>query len=127
MSGFEHMGLRPEILRAIEELGYQTPTPIQQEVIPELLNMAGDLIGLAQTGTGKTAAFGLPLVQLTNLSSRNVQGLILSPTRELAVQIASDLESYAKYVPGLKVLAVYGGAPIVNQINQLKKGVHLVA
>ncbi|HRY98840.1 MAG TPA: DEAD/DEAH box helicase [Bacteroidales bacterium] len=127
MSGFELMGLRPEIMRAIEELGYKTPTPIQIEVVPELLQGGGDMIGLAQTGTGKTAAFGLPLVQNTDTSFRAVQGLILSPTRELAVQIATDIESYARYTPGLKVLAVYGGANIVAQMKQLKGGVHLVA
>lgn len=127
MSGFETMGLRPEILEAIASLGYVTPTPIQEMVIPEILKGQQDVIGLAQTGTGKTAAFGLPILQLVDAQQRGIQALILSPTRELAVQIASDLESYSTQIRGIKVMAVYGGASIQPQITALKRGVHIVA
>lgn len=126
MSGFEEMGLRPEILKAIQELGYEQPTPIQQAMIPELLGTSNDFVGLAQTGTGKTAAFGLPMVQQFNPENRSIQALVLSPTRELAIQIGKDLEGYAKYLPKFKVGLVYGGANIVQQIKQLEKGVNVV-
>lgn len=127
MSGFETMGLRPEILEAIASLGFITPTPIQELVIPEILKGRQDVIGLAQTGTGKTAAFGLPILQLVDPQQKGIQALILSPTRELAVQIASDIESYATRSRGIKVMAVYGGANIQTQITGLKRGVHIVA
>jgi ATP-dependent RNA helicase DeaD len=127
MSGFETMGLRPEILEAIASLGFVKPTPIQELVIPEILQPKQDVIGLAQTGTGKTAAFGLPILQLIKPGEKHIQAIILSPTRELAVQITSDLASYSTHLHGIKVLAVYGGASIQPQISALKKGVHIVA
>ena len=126
MTTFKEIGIKDQVLRGIEELGFETPMPIQEEVIPVLLENKGDLVGLAQTGTGKTAAFGLPLIQLTDTSKKYPQALILSPTRELCMQIANDIEKYSKYVKGLKVLAVYGGAAIVNQIRALEKGVHII-
>ena len=117
MLTFEETGLRPEILTAVVELGYEEPTEIQEQSIPVILNSQRDLIALAQTGTGKTAAFGLPLIHQVDPSSRAVQALILCPTRELGIQILGDLEQFAKYVKGLKVSAVYGGTPIQPQIR----------
>ena len=107
-------------------LGYEQPTPIQQLTIPHILEDERDLVALAQTGTGKTAGFGLPIIQLINTADRAVQALILSPTRELALQIASDLQSYARFMPQVRIVAVYGGASIDNQIKELKKGAHIV-
>lgn len=126
MKTFEELGLMPELLEAIAELGYENPMPIQEEVIPYLLESDHDLVALAQTGTGKTAAFGLPLLQKTDLSLQRPQSLILSPTRELCIQIAEDLREYSKYLEGLHVVPVYGGASIRNQIYELRKGVHIV-
>lgn len=120
------MELSPELLRAIEELGFSVPTPIQNKVIPALLEERRDIIGLAQTGTGKTAAFGLPVLQGINLDASYPQMLVLSPTRELCLQITRDLESYGKYLRGLVIVAVYGGAAIDKQINVLKRGAHIV-
>jgi ATP-dependent RNA helicase DeaD len=126
MLTFKETGLPLEILNAIEDLGYEKPTPIQEKAIPAILASNQDLILLAQTGTGKTAAFGLPLVHQTNTESRDVQSLVLCPTRELCMQITRDLESFAKYYRDLDVVAVYGGAPIVNQMRALKKGCQIV-
>ncbi len=126
MTTFKDKGLSPEILQAIGEMGFETPTPIQEKTIPAILENGKDLIALAQTGTGKTAAFGLPILQQVDVKTRNVQSLILCPTRELCLQIAKDLINFTKYQKGLKVLAVYGGTPIVGQLNDLKKGVHIV-
>ncbi len=126
MTTFTDFGLKPEILQGISELGYETPTPIQAKVIPQVLDNRSDIVGLAQTGTGKTAAFGLPLLQWTDTSKRTPTSLVLAPTRELCVQIAKDIESYAKYMGKLKVLAVYGGTSITNQIRDLKNGVHIL-
>ncbi len=123
---FTDMELSPAILQGIEELGFIVPTPIQDKVIPALLEEKRDLIGLAQTGTGKTAAFGLPALQRLRLKDEYPQLLILSPTRELCMQITRDLENYSKYVAGVKIVAVYGGAPIDKQISQLKRGAHIV-
>jgi len=123
---FNEMGLSTEILRGIEELGYETATPIQEKVIPAILEQKRDLIGLAQTGTGKTAAFGLPLLEGINIAAQYPQLLILSPTRELCMQITRDLQSYGKFINGLKIVAVYGGAPIETQMRALKRGVHIV-
>src|SRR5665648_254193 len=109
---FEKMGLSPQILKGIEELGFETATPIQEKVIPYLLEKKHDLIGLAQTGTGKTAAFGLPALQTLKPEAVTPQLLVLSPTRELCMQITRDLENYGKYIEGLRVVAVYGGADI---------------
>ncbi len=126
MTSFSDFGLSPSILEALDELGFQTPTPIQALSIPQLLKSNQDLIALAQTGTGKTAAYGLPIIQLTDLSTNQPQAIILSPTRELCVQISKDLETYAKGVKSFKVLAIYGGASIENQIKALNQGVHVV-
>ncbi len=122
------MGLSPELLRGISGLGFETPTPIQQQVIPAVLENNGrDIIGLAQTGTGKTAAFGLPILQQTDVNDKTVQALIITPTRELCIQIAGDLNKFGKHIKGLKVAAVYGGANIDSQIKQLRAGVHVIA
>jgi len=123
---FNQLELYPELLRATEELDFLVPTPIQQKVIPLLLEEKCDIIGLAQTGTGKTAAFGLPALQNINLDTPHPQLLILSPTRELCMQIARDLESYGKYLRGLTIVSVYGGASIDKQIGILKRGAHIV-
>ena len=126
MKNFEDMGFTPGILKAIRELGFEQPMPVQENVIPLMLGEECDIIALAQTGTGKTAAFGLPLVQTTDTDSNNIQSLILCPTRELCMQITNDLADYSKYTGKLKILAVYGGASIDNQIRALKKGVHII-
>jgi ATP-dependent RNA helicase DeaD len=126
MITFEEMGIETEILKGIKALGFETPMPIQEKVIPVLLETKGDLIGLAQTGTGKTAAFGLPLIQLADPDERHPQALILAPTRELCLQITGDLKNFAKYLPGLQIVAVYGGADIERQIHALKKGAQII-
>jgi ATP-dependent RNA helicase DeaD len=126
MTNFEEMGFTPGILKAIQELGFETPMPVQEKVIPLMLGSEEDIIALAQTGTGKTAAFGLPLVQATDTEINNTQALILCPTRELCMQITGDLTDYARFTGKLKILAVYGGASIDNQIRGLKKGVHII-
>ncbi len=126
MIAFKEMGLSEDILRATDELGFEEPTDIQEKVIPEILNKNGDLIGLAQTGTGKTAGFGLPVIQQMDMSDKSVQVIILCPTRELCLQISKDFKKYSKYVKGFKTLAVYGGANISTQINGLKAGPQVV-
>ena len=126
MKTFEELGVSPEIRRAIEEMGYEQPMPVQEEVIPYLLGENNDVVALAQTGTGKTAAYGLPLIQKTDVSRREPQALILSPTRELCLQIAGDLNDYSKYINGLHVLPVYGGSSIESQIRALKRGVQII-
>ena len=126
MKTFEELGVSPEIRRAIEEMGYENPMPVQEEVIPYLLGENNDVVALAQTGTGKTAAFGLPLIQKIDVKNRIPQSLILCPTRELCLQIAGDLNDYSKYIDGLKVLPVYGGSSIDSQIRSLKRGVHII-
>ncbi len=120
------MGLSPKLLKGVEELGFTNPTPIQKEVIPVVLNSQEDIVGLAQTGTGKTAAFGLPLIEQIDTHDKSIQALILAPTRELAIQIAKDLQAYSKFIDGLKVVPVYGGASIETQIRAIKKGVHII-
>jgi len=126
MIQFEEMGFTPSILKAIQELGFEQPMPVQKKVIPLMLIECNDIIALAQTGTGKTAAFGLPLVQSADTETKNIQALILCPTRELCIQITGDLNDYAKYTGKIKIQAVYGGASIENQIKGLKKGVHIL-
>ncbi|MCJ7446277.1 MAG: DEAD/DEAH box helicase [Bacteroidales bacterium] len=126
MINFEEMGFTPGILKAIQELGFEQPMPVQKKVIPLMLGDESDIIALAQTGTGKTAAFGLPLVQATDTEINSTQALILCPTRELCIQITGDLTDYARFTGKLKILAVYGGASIDNQIRGLKKGVHII-
>jgi ATP-dependent RNA helicase DeaD len=123
---FIEMGFSPELLKGIEKLGFTQPTPIQEKVAPTILTTDKDLVGLAQTGTGKTAAFGLPLIELTDVAQNEVQTLILAPTRELCMQITKDLESFSKYTKGLKVVAIYGGAPIETQLKKLRDGVHII-
>ncbi len=120
------MGVSPEIRRAIEEMGYAEPMPVQEEVIPYLLGENNDIVALAQTGTGKTAAFGLPLIQKIDVRRREPQSLILCPTRELCLQIAGDLNDYSRYIDHLRVLPVYGGSSIESQIKALKRGVHII-
>ena len=126
MNKFEGLGLSQPTLDAILALGFETPTQIQQEAIPKLLKNNQDFIGLAQTGTGKTAAFGLPLMDLVDANVKHTQALIMAPTRELCVQITAQIESFAKFQKGLKTLAVYGGADIRRQMTALKKGVHVI-
>ena len=123
---FEELGVRDDLLLAIEELGYESPMPVQERVIPHLLHAESDVVALAQTGTGKTAAFGLPTLQRTDTSINATQALILDPTRELCLQTASDLADYAKYIDGVKILPVYGGSSIESQIRALSKGVHII-
>lgn len=126
MMTFEEIGIRQELVKAVTELGYQTPMPVQEQVIPVILNSKQDIVALAQTGTGKTAAFGLPLLSLTDVHSGSTQVLILSPTRELCLQIAKDLVNYSKFLPELRVVAVYGGASIDTQIRDLKRGAQVI-
>ena len=126
MTTFHEFGLNPNILRAIGDLSFETPTPIQSKVIPLLQADKQDLIALAQTGTGKTAAFGLPILQMLNAEKRHTQALILSPTRELCIQICEDLHSYSKYIKNVNITPVYGGASIVNQIRQLERGSQII-
>jgi ATP-dependent RNA helicase DeaD len=123
---FEELGIAAPIIKAIREMGFESPMPVQEEVIPLLLGEENDVIALAQTGTGKTAAFGLPVLQKTEVSIAQPQTLILCPTRELCLQIADDLNDYSKYMEQLKILPVYGGSSIESQIKTLKRGVHVV-
>jgi ATP-dependent RNA helicase DeaD len=126
MSTFEGLGLQENLLKAISTLGYTQPTPIQEKAIPVLLSGTKDLVGLAQTGTGKTAAFGLPLLQLLKVEQRFPQALVVCPTRELCIQIVSEIELFKKFVTGVQVLAVYGGTSIGMQIRDLRRGVQIV-
>ncbi len=126
MEKFKELGLEGEILKGIEDLGFETPSPVQEKVIPVILGEENDLVALAQTGTGKTAAFGLPLLQKLDTSLNSIQVLILSPTRELCVQIGKDLQNYGKYRKDIRVTCVYGGAEIRKQIRELERGVHVL-
>ena len=126
MNAFEALGLNEQLVQAITEMGFENPTPIQEQAIPVLLSGTTDFVGLAQTGTGKTAAFGLPVIQLINIAERHPQALIVCPTRELCLQITNDLATYTKHSRGLMTEAVYGGASISMQIRNLKRGVHIV-
>jgi len=123
---FDEMGLNGSLLKAVQELGFVNPTPVQEKVIPRIMESNGDLIALAQTGTGKTAAFGLPLIQMANISDQSIQALILCPTRELCMQITKDLQAFSKHTSGFKVVPVYGGASVEPQIKSIKKGAHIV-
>ena len=123
---FQDLGVEPRLLQAIEEMGFVNPMPIQEMVIPHLLDKEGDVVGLAQTGTGKTAAFGLPVLQRIDPDKRVPQALIIAPTRELCLQIASDLADFSKYIPSLKILPVYGGSSIDSQIRTLRNGVQVI-
>ncbi|MBD5250357.1 MAG: DEAD/DEAH box helicase [Barnesiella sp.] len=126
MKTFEELGVAEPLRRAIEDLGFVQPMPVQERVIPRLLGDAKDIVALAQTGTGKTAAFGLPVLQRINPDERRPQALILSPTRELCLQIASDLADFSKFIPDVKVLPVYGGSSIESQIRALREGVQII-
>jgi ATP-dependent RNA helicase DeaD len=126
MSTFKEMGLKSEILSAIEELGYVNPTKIQELALPRILESKQDLIAFAQTGTGKTAAFSLPVLNQIDTSKKGIKCIVLSPTRELGLQIAADIQSYSKNIPGFKVVAVYGGADITRQIRDIERGCDVV-
>ncbi len=126
MTDFKEMGLSEALLQGIAALGFEKPTPIQQQVIPAVLQSNTDLIALAQTGTGKTAAFGLPLLQLVRPQERHVQAVVLCPTRELCVQVASDMAHYARYADHCSIVAVYGGASMETQIRQIRAGAHIL-
>lgn len=126
MNRFEELGLSEPVIKAITELGFENPTPVQEQAIPIILKQSKDLVALAQTGTGKTAAFGLPLTQLVDFTKRNVQALILCPTRELCLQITKDLKAYTKYISSANVTAIYGGASIDGQARDIRKGSQIV-
>jgi ATP-dependent RNA helicase DeaD len=126
MTTFSELGLRPELLEAVTQMGFTAPTPIQEQTIPLLTENITDLVALAQTGTGKTAAFGLPLLNILDEERRTPQALILCPTRELCMQISKDLEAFSSKMPLVKIVAVYGGAAISTQISQIKRGVQIV-
>jgi len=123
---FENLDLIDELLQAINELGFVEPTPIQTDAIPEIIGGDRDLVGLAQTGTGKTAAFALPMIQLIDFHLTHTQGLVICPTRELCLQISSDIKQLCQYVNNAKVTAVYGVASIEAQRNQIKKGAQII-
>lgn len=123
---FTEMGLSPDTLKSVQALGFETPTPIQEQAIPILLEGERDFIGLASTGTGKTAAFGLPLLERIDPDASFPQGIILCPTRELCLQITDDLKNYSRHRSGLNVVAVYGGSPIMTQIRELKRGAQII-
>lgn len=126
MTSFSTIGIREDIQKALDVLNFTTPTPVQLQAIPLLLAGHNDLIALAQTGTGKTAAFGLPIIQLIDPKKKIPQALVLCPTRELCLQVSKDLESFCRFTPGIKTVAVYGGANIVSQISDLKRGAHII-
>ena len=126
MEKFKELGLEGEILKGIEDLGFKVPSAIQEKVIPVILSEENDLVALAQTGTGKTAAFGLPLLQKLDTSLSEIQVLILSPTRELCVQIGKDLQNYSKYRTDIKIVCVYGGTDIRRQIKDLERGAQVL-
>ncbi len=126
MNKFEALGLGDEILKAVNDMGFETPSEVQEKAIPILLNEDTDIVALAQTGTGKTAAFGFPLIEKIDSNSRITQGLILSPTRELCLQITNELKNYSKYISGLHTVAIYGGASITDQAKQIKRGAQII-
>ena len=126
MTTFTDIGINDEILQAVTAQGFQEPTPVQTKVIPLMLEQDVDIVSLAQTGTGKTAAFGLPLIQLIDPKNKQTQGLVLCPTRELCMQVSRDLENFSRFTQGIRVLAIYGGASIEQQIRQLRKGIQII-
>lgn len=126
MTAFKALGLEENLLKAIADMGFETPSEVQEKTIPILLARETDMVSLAQTGTGKTAAFGFPMLQKIDVNNRTTQGLILSPTRELCLQITNELINYGKYFPGLNVTAIYGGASITDQAKQIKRGSQIV-
>lgn len=123
---FDEMGLRSEILQGLQDLKFETPTPIQAQAIPQLLNGANDLLGVAQTGTGKTAAFSLPIIQKLDARKNHVQAIILCPTRELCMQITRDIKHFAKHLPDVKAVAIYGGSSMYQQVKNLQNGAQIV-
>ncbi len=126
MSSFEALGLRAELLRSLADIGFTTPTPVQEQAIPLMLKTEKDVVALAQTGTGKTAAFGLPMLEFLDPQDRSIQGLILAPTRELCVQISKDMERFAANMKGTRIVAVYGGASIRDQIRDIQRGAQII-
>ena len=126
MNKFELLGLNDALLKAIEDMGFESPSEVQEKAIPILLQEETDIVALAQTGTGKTAAFGFPLIQKINTESKKTQGLILSPTRELCLQITNELQNYSRYFQGLNTVAIYGGASITEQASQIKRGAQII-
>ena len=126
MSTFQELGLNEDLLKGITDLGFETPSEVQEKAIPILLNEEKDLVALAQTGTGKTAAFGFPMLQKIDIDSHTTQGLILSPTRELCLQIANEMKAYGKYCKGLNVVAIYGGSSITDQAREVKRGAQVI-
>lgn len=126
MNKFEQLGLSESLLRAILDLGFENPTEVQEKAIPLLLAQDTDMVALAQTGTGKTAAFGFPLIQKIDAGNRNTQALILSPTRELCLQITNEIKNYSKYEKGINVVAIYGGASITEQAREIKRGAQII-
>jgi len=126
VNNFKNLGIEHKLIESISELGFENPTPVQEKAIPLVLNDRSDLIALAQTGTGKTAAFGLPSIQQIDLKNKNIQTIVLCPTRELCIQISKDLISYSKFLKAIKITPVYGGASIENQIKAIRKGTHII-
>ena len=126
MNNFKNLGIEHKLIESISDLGFENPTPVQEKAIPLVLNDRSDLIALAQTGTGKTAAFGLPSIQQIDLKNKNIQTIVLCPTRELCIQISKDLISYSKFLKAIKITPVYGGASIENQIKAIRKGTHII-
>ena len=126
MTTFKSLGLNAQLLKAVENLGFETPTEVQQKVIPLLLENNTDLVALAQTGTGKTAAFGFPILQKIDTENRNTQGLIISPTRELCLQITNDMTTYGQGLKNLNIVAIYGGASISEQAKKIKRGAQII-
>ena len=126
MNDFKSLGIHPTLLQAVEALGFEQPTEVQQQTIPILLNKDTDIVSLAQTGTGKTAAFGLPMLQKIDAKSRITQGIVISPTRELCLQISKELTKYASQIKGLNIVPIYGGASINDQARAVKKGAQIL-
>ena len=126
MTTFKSLGLNPALLSAVEKLGFEAPTEVQEKVIPILLQQNTDLVALAQTGTGKTAAFGFPMLQKIDSSQRTTQGLILSPTRELCLQITNEMGNYGGHLKNINIVAIYGGANISEQAKKIKRGAQIV-
>lgn len=126
MSTFKEIGLKAPIIKALTDLGYEKPTVIQEKAIPQIISSDTDLKAFAQTGTGKTAAFSLPILELLEEDNNNVQAIILSPTRELAVQIGNNIKDFCKYLKNVKVTTVYGGSSMEDQIRSLKKDLKLL-
>ena len=126
MNKFQELGLNELLLKAIQDLGFENPSEVQEKAIPLLLQQDTDIVALAQTGTGKTAAFGFPLIQKIDPENKSTQALILSPTRELCLQITNEIKQYSKYVKGLHTVAVYGGASITEQAKEVKRGAQVI-